>query len=162
QRRVGSTPFTIIPLVAALTPVKNGALAIGPIKGSVVVHVAVGRAPNRDPFDLSSFFGPRTEPRRVDLELEPQNLQVRSLPSANVPANFNGAVGTYTMAFSAGPTNVAVGDPITLKIQISGQGNLDAITLSQQSAWQDFKLYPPSSKIDTQDSLGIQGTKSFE
>ena len=65
------------------------------------------------------------------------------------------------MNFSAGPTNVAVGDPITLKIQISGRGALDSLAIPEPS-WRDFKTYPPSSKVETSDPFGIQGTKSFE
>jgi hypothetical protein len=63
---------------------------------------------------------------------------------------------------TAGPTNVAVGDPITVRVQISGHGALDALTLPDQPAWRDFKTYPPTSKVATSDQLGLQGTKTFE
>jgi hypothetical protein len=66
------------------------------------------------------------------------------------------------MTFSAGPTNVAVGDPITVKVQITGHGNLDALSLPEQTEWRDFKSYPPTAKVETHDQLGIEGTKSFE
>jgi hypothetical protein len=66
------------------------------------------------------------------------------------------------MAFNAGPTNVAVGDPITIKVQISGQGRLDAITLPDFGAWQDFKTYPPNTRVETTDPLGTKGSKYFE
>ena len=62
----------------------------------------------------------------------------------------------------AGPTTVAVGDPITVRVQISGHGALDALTLPDQPAWRDFKTYPPTSKVATSDQLGLQGTKTFE
>src|ERR1017187_288590 len=122
QQPVGSVSFTVIPLLATVTPVRDGALKIGPLNGSVVVHVPGSRPRQVNPFDMDSFFGPRTEPRPVALSVPMQNMQVLPLPKDNVPANFNGAVGKYTMTFSAGPTNVAAGDPITVKIQISGQG----------------------------------------
>ena len=51
------------------------------------------------------------------------------------------------MTVTAGPTNVAVGDPITVRVQISGHGALDALTLPDQPAWRDFKTYPPTSKV---------------
>src|SRR6266567_4425985 len=158
QRRVGSNPFTIIPLLVALTPVKNGTLAVGPLNGSVVVHVPAGGR-RRDIFDL---FGPQTQAQKVSLTLEPRNLQVLPLPAENVPPNFSGAVGNYTLAFSAGPTNLAVGDPITLKVQISGQGHLDGITLPDMESWHDFKTYPPTTRVETTDQLGIKGAKFFE
>jgi hypothetical protein len=160
QRRVGNNPFTVIPFLVALTPVKTGNLTIGPLNGSIVVHVVPGGRRSQDPFE--NFFGPRTQPQRVPLSLAPQTLKVSPLPSENVPPNFNGAVGNFAMAFNAGPTNVAVGDPITIKVQISGQGRLDAITLPDFGAWQDFKTYPPNTRVETTDPLGTKGSKYFE
>jgi hypothetical protein len=63
---------------------------------------------------------------------------------------------------SVGPTNVATGDPITVKVQVSGRGALDSLALPEQNAWRDFKTYPPTTKVETTDPLGLQGTKSFE
>ena len=84
------------------------------------------------------------------------------LPKEKVPANFNGAVGSFSMTVSAGPTNVAAGDPVTVKVQISGRGAFDSLALPEQNAWHDFKTYPPTTKVDTTDALGLQGTKTFE
>jgi hypothetical protein len=66
------------------------------------------------------------------------------------------------MNVTAGPTNVAVGDPITVRIQIAGRGDLGSLTLPDQPAWHDFTLYPPTSKVVTTDPLGLQGAKTFE
>jgi hypothetical protein len=87
---------------------------------------------------------------------------VLPLPKENVPANFNGAVGNFSMTVTAGPTNVAAGDPITVKVQITGRGTLDSLALPEQSAWREFKTYPPTTKLDTTDALGLRGTKTFE
>ena len=84
------------------------------------------------------------------------------LPEQNKPANFTGAVGNFTMTATAGPTNVTVGDPITVRVQISGRGALDAVTLPPQDAWRNFKTYPPTTKLETSDQFGFQGTKTFE
>jgi hypothetical protein len=47
-------------------------------------------------------------------------------------------------------------------VQISGSGALDAVTLPPQDAWQNFKTYPPTTKLETSDQFGFQGTKTFE
>src|SRR5436190_7590181 len=159
QRRVGNNQFLVLTWSVALTPVKTGNLTVGPSSGSVVVHVLGGRR-SRDLFE--NFFGPQTQPQRVPLALDAYAINVTPLPSQNVPPNFSGAVGNYNMAFSAGPTNVAVGDPITIKVQISGQGHLDGITLPNMGAWRDFNTYPPTTRVETTDKLGIQGSKFFE
>jgi len=162
MRQVGNNQFMVVPLLTTLTPVKDGQLTLDALNGSIIVYRRAAGRRQVNPFDIDSFFGPPMEQQQVPLSLEQQTINVRPLPSENVPAEFNGAVGNYTMTFSAGPTNVAVGDPITVKVQISGHGNLDALILREQTAWQDFKTYPPTSKVETHDQLGIQGTKSFE
>jgi hypothetical protein len=91
-----------------------------------------------------------------------ETVQSLPLPAENAPPNFNGTVGSFALAVTAGPTNVATGDPITVKIQISGRGALDSLELADQPAWHDFKTYPPTSKIETTDALGVTGTKLFE
>jgi hypothetical protein len=162
-RRVGNNPFTVIPVLTALTPVKDGQLTLDAMNGSVIVYRQTSGRRQINPFDIDSLmFGTPTEQQQVPLSVEQQTINVRPLPSENVPPGFSGAVGNYTMTFSAGPTNVAVGDPITVKVQISGHGNLDAISLPEQPEWRDFKTYPPTSKVETHDPLGLQGTKSFE
>ena len=161
-RRVGNNQFTIIPVLTVLTPIKDGQLTLDALNGSVMVYRQAGGRRQINPFDIDSFFGPPMEQQQIPLSIEQQSINVRPLPAENVPAGFNGAVGNYTMTFSAGPTNVAVGDPITVKVQISGHGNLDALTIPEQPEWRDFKTYPPTSKIETHDPLGVQGTKSFE
>jgi hypothetical protein len=84
------------------------------------------------------------------------------LPTDTLPPGFDGAVGNYTLTATAGPLNVVAGDPITVRVQITGRGSLDALNLPAQEAWKNFKSYPPTSKIETTDQLGLQGTKTFE
>ncbi|HWD91654.1 MAG TPA: BatD family protein [Verrucomicrobiae bacterium] len=155
QRRVGDASFTVVPLSMAITPVKTGTVSLNPINGSIVLN-------GRDPMDIAGFFGPQARPQQVPLTSQRMDLQVSPLPTEHVPPGFNGAVGTYTMAVTAGPTNVVAGDPITLRIQISGQGPLDTLSLPEQAGWNNFKTYPPTSKITASDPLGIEGSKTFE
>jgi hypothetical protein len=49
-----------------------------------------------------------------------------------------------------------------VRIEISGSGALDAITLPPQDAWRDFKTYPPTTKVAATDHFGFAGTKTFE
>jgi hypothetical protein len=151
QRRLGNASFTILPLLCTLSPVKGGVLTIATSDGSVTV--LGGR---RD------FFGNYQQRGQVSLRTEAQTFRALPLPSQNVPSAFNGAVGNYTMTVTAGPTNVATGDPITVRIQFAGRGALQAIALPEQTAWHDFKTYPPTSEVQTSDQLGLRGVKTFE
>jgi hypothetical protein len=79
-----------------------------------------------------------------------------------VPANFNGAVGNYTLSVTAGPTNVAAGSPITVRIRLQGKGALDALALPAQPGWEVFKPLSPTAKLELTDALGLEGAKTFE
>ena len=160
QVQIGNAVYSVVPLYFSLRATKPGALSMGPLTAEAVLELATpGR--QRDFMDPWGIFS-RGEQRQVPLATEPQPVQVLPLPRENAPATFNGAVGSYTMTMTAGPTNIAVGEPITVKIQISGRGWPDSLTLPEQTEWRDFNTYPPTSKVDLKDSLGIQGTKSFE
>lgn len=138
-----------------ITAVKSGTLTLGPATSSITLLLG---------FRGTDFFGQRlfTEARNVTLTSEAQTIVVHALPKEGVPNTFNGAIGKYNLHMEAGPTTVAVGDPITVKIQISGQGALDSIALPPQPAWREFKSYTPSSKMEPSDRLGLEGTKTFE
>ena len=157
--QIGNRVYTDVPLEIALTTVKTGPVSVGPFTaGAVVVLPSANQS--RDLFSFGMFGG--GEQRQVSLATDTLNVESLPLPAENVPANFNGAIGDYTMTVTAGPTNVAVGDPITVRVQISGHGALDALTLPDQPAWRDFKTYPPTQNIKTTDQLGIEGIKTFE
>ncbi len=152
QRRLGNVPYTVVTLLVAVTPVKTGPLHVDAIQGSVLIN---------PPNQMDAFFGRRADPP-VPLTLPAQELQVLPVPTENAPPNFNGAVGNYTMTVTAGPTNVATGDPITVRVQISGSGALDALTLPEQPEWRNFKMYPPTAQLQTSDQFGLDGIKTFE
>jgi hypothetical protein len=159
RTQIGNRVYTVISESIACTVVKSGALTLGPVTGSVVV-VLPSSNQGGDPF-FQRFFN-TGEQKQVLLATDTLNVKSLPLPAEGAPPNFNGAVGDYTMTVTAGPTNVAVGDPITVRIQISGRGALDALTLPDQPAWRDFKAYPPTQNLKTTDQLGIEGTKTFE
>lgn len=158
QAQVGNSVYTVIPVEVALKAIKTGPLTIGPVSFGLVLEVPInGR--QRDPF--FDFFN-RNQQKQLSVATSTETVQSLPVPRDNVPPDFNGAIGRFTMAMSAGPTNVAAGDPITVKVQISGRGSLDGLSLPDQPAWHDFKIYPPTTKLETTDQLGLQGTKTFE
>jgi BatD DUF11 like domain len=164
--QIGNRVYTVVPVSMALTATRTGTLSVGPLTANVTLLIASPNQSN-DPFfqqfGIHDPFGNFGEAQKqISLATEIVNVPSLPLPTENVPPNFNGAIGQYTMAVSAGPTNVAVGDPITVRIQISGRGDLGSLTLPDQSAWHGFTIYPPTSKVATADPLGLQGTKTFE
>jgi hypothetical protein len=161
RMRSGNSIYGVATLVTSLSPVKTGPLTIGGMEVTLTLQLPLPNQRSRDPFDPFGMFQ-QYERRQVALTTEPATLTVLPLPMENVPTNFNGAVGSFSMSITAGPTNVAAGDPVTVKVQISGRGTLDSLALPEQNAWREFKTYPPTTKLDTTDALGLQGTKTFE
>ena len=162
QRRrvqVGNRVYTVIPLALPLTAVRTGTLVLGPFTAGAVV-VLPSQNQGGDPF-FRQFFN-QGEQKQVTLASDPLSVESLPLPTPNQPANFNGAIGSFTLSATAGPTTVTVGDPITVRVQISGRGALDTVTLPAQAAWNNFKTYPPTTKLETSDPFGFQGTKTFE
>jgi hypothetical protein len=66
------------------------------------------------------------------------------------------------LSATAGPSTVTAGDPITLQVKVTGQGNLEALPFPGGMEWPDFKLYAPTSKTETSHPLGLTGVKTFE
>jgi len=159
QVQIGNRVYTDVPLQFALTAIKTGTTSLGPFTANAVI-VLPSSNQGGDPI-FRQFFN-SGEQRQVSLATDTVNVESLPVPAEGAPPNFNGAVGNYTMTVAAGPTNVATGDPITVRVQISGHGALDALTLPDQPAWRDFKTYPPTSKVETADQLGLSGTKMFE
>ena len=160
--QVGDSVYTEIPISVAVAPVKTGALSLGPASAGLVVEFAL---PNRRRDPLWDPFGmlQRSEQKAVSVATDAETVQALPLPSDGAPPNFNGAVGNYTMTVTAGPTNLSAGDPITVRVQLTGSGTLDSLALPDQPGWRDFKSYPGAApKIDSSDPLGLRGTKTFE
>ena len=153
QRQVGERKFSVLSMFCAITAVKTGPIKISPFNTSVVLN-----PPPNDPF---GFFQRPRDTEQVPLTTGEKEFRALRLPAENVPPGFNGAVGNYTMNVMASPTNVATGDPVTVRVQISGRGALESLALPPQD-WKNFKDYPPTANVETSDVLGIQGTKSFE
>lgn len=160
QIQIGNAVFNVIPATVALTAIKTGPLSVGPITAAVIIQLPAANR-QRNGFDPFEMFN-RGEQRQITLATDTLAIQSLPLPTDNAPANFSGAVGQYTMTVNVGPTNIATGDPVTVRVQIAGRGALDALILPEQGTWHDFKAYPPTAKVETSDPLGLQGTKTFE
>ena len=158
QQQVGNRAYIVIPISVAMTATKAGSLSIGPFTANVVVVLP---SSNRSGDPFFQFFN-QGEQKRIPLATGQASVQSLPLPTENVPANFNGAIGNYTLTATAGPTNVSVGDPVTVRVEIAGRGALEAIKLPDQSNWSGFKLFQPTSKVETSDPLGLEGSKTFE
>jgi tetratricopeptide (TPR) repeat protein len=96
---------------------------------------------------FDQFFG-QTARRQVQVRAAPVHLTVRPLPEAGRPAHFSGAVGRFDFTLSAKPTTVAVGDPVTVEMRVSGKGNLSGVEAPALPAGERFRTYDPTQVKD--------------
>jgi BatD DUF11 like domain len=150
--------YNLVIFRMSATAVRTGELTLA-ADCSLTLQIP-NRSRSQDPFER--FFNGGASLHPTVLKTDTQTIRVLPLPTENVPETFNGVVGSFTMQVTVGPTNVAVGDPITVKATISGNGPIDALRLPEQPAWREFKTYTPNTKSDLNDPLGLTGSKHFE
>lgn len=92
-----------------------------------------------DPF-FGDLFG-RQETRPFVLDCNPLDIEVKPVPTAGRPDSFTGGVGVFDFDVSVGPAQVKAGEPVTVKMRVSGTGNLSQITPPALEENHDFKLY---------------------
>ncbi|MHC5144452.1 MAG: BatD family protein [Planctomycetota bacterium] len=133
--------------IKVLIPKTDGLFELNDV--SVTADLAVGQKQRRDRF-FGNFFGTEYEYERFSVQAKPLQLQVQALPQAGRPADFYGLVGNYTISAGATPTEVNVGDPITLTIQVGGSQFLKPVQWPQLEAIpqmaESFKM--PSERSD--------------
>ncbi len=144
--------YILVSFKQPFTPVKAGLVTVGPATAAIFVP---------DKTRQGNFFFGRPE-NEMRLATEQATIQVLPVPTQNMPPTYAGAVGSFTMSLLAAPTNLAVGDPITVRVKIAGRGALDAVRLPPQPDWSEFKTYPATSAIESGDPNNNSGTKNFE
>lgn len=155
RTQIGQEIYNIFSFKMSVSAAKAGKLNLGPAKMSLNLVIAAPRDPN----DLFGMFS-RAQRREITVASPPVEMNVQPLPPG-APPEFSGAIGRFAWNVEAAPTNLNAGDPITLRIAVSGSGNLDNLRLPDL-AWPDFKSYAPNSSVQTQHPLGLEGAKLFE
>ena len=153
--------YNVIELRTALFPLVSGIIKIP--SASFKCNIIIRQQRNRGSlFDEFMGGGGRRYP--VERSTEPVKMTIKPLPVVGKPEGFTGAVGKYTMDVLAKPTKLKVGDPITLTINIRGEGNIQTIgePLLAPEGMKDFKAYNFEAKVTiTGRGRGIKGEKLF-
>ncbi|MFC1736321.1 BatD family protein [Candidatus Hydrogenedentota bacterium] len=148
--RSGKTEYRAYEIARySLTPVKDGELTVNPV--GLGLNVIVSR----------SFFNQRT--KRYEVTSDSVKVNVKPLPDGGKPASFGGAVGSFEMEASVSPMEVKVGEPVTVRINIFGKGNIDSIGFPTLATTKGFSEYEPESSVSKTAVAGeIFGEKHVE
>ena len=131
-----------------LTPIKPGETEIS-IQAIVFV-------------EKMSMVGGRTgNTAQAMLDTPPVRVRVRPLPEKGRKPGFTGGIGKLELGRPTVSANeVVLGDPLTLTITVSGDGNLESLSppaVPEDPAWQSFT---PTSDV-TRDPMTGRGTKTM-
>ncbi|MBI2167071.1 MAG: BatD family protein [Candidatus Omnitrophica bacterium] len=111
-------------------------------------------------FSGSGFFGRRVE--RL-LKPEPLTVTVKPLPEHGKPASFNGAVGRFRIEASVDKRELKQNEPLTLKVVLEGEGNVETLPRPPIPELTGFKIYDGDSSSQLfKSGTTIAGKKTFE
>ena len=168
ETRKNGRAYDMVVFKTAICAVKSGTLPLGPATLTCQAQIPQKRPsiPHfaNDPFADSFFnnpFAAFSAPQEITIKADAKEVEAKALPTP-APASFSGGVGSFALSVDASPLKAGIGDPITLVAAVSGWGNLDGVGAPRVAEEDGFKLYPPSSKIKTDDDVGIRGTKTFQ
>lgn len=141
-----------------LYPQHSGDIQIDPARFEAVLRVQTQQR-SRSIFD--DFFGTYTNVTKM-LTAPGITIHVAALPGGK-PAGFSGGVGKFSMVPSISQTEVQANEAVTIKIDITGAGNMKLLKTPAIDWPEGFEPYDPkvTNNFHTT-TAGVSGTKSIE
>lgn len=138
-----------------LFPQQNGNITINPFSMTLLVQQRVRPRSFFDDF----FSGVQTI--KTTITSTPVHINVKDLPPQ--PANYYGGVGNFNITSELSSSEVTTNDAVTLKLTISGSGNIRLIRNPEIQLPSDFEIYDPRATDNVKATgNGISGTKTIE
>lgn len=148
----------------ALFPQRDGTLEIDPMEVECVVQIQTRRRSN-DFFD-QFFADPFGNVKNVSYKVKSETVRVHvaPLPTAGISAaNFGGAVGKFSMNAWLDKTETRTNEPVTLRVKVSGTGNLKLLEAPVINVPPDMERYDPKISDNIGKSGGkVSGSRTFE
>jgi BatD DUF11 like domain len=166
---VGNSRYSVLTWVSALSGIKEGKHTLSmEIDATLLLRqqqrTQRSRGAFADPFlddsFFNRFFGAYLE-KEVKVASPKLEMTVESLPEIGKPDTFTGAIGNFRLQVKADPLEISKGDPVTLTMTVSGEGNFGRVQAPQLQKQKGWKSYTPSSEF-LQDSYENRGKKVFE
>jgi hypothetical protein len=165
-RVIDGKPFTVYTWHSLLAAVKPGTYSLA-FEAPLTVRMRTRPLSESklddllgDPF-LQNIFG-ATVQKNIDVQSPEAAMSVLPLPAQGRPPNFGGAVGSFKISTEISSTKTTAGDPLTLRMHVSGTGNFDRVESSMLGGSAQWKTYDPKASFNSTDPLGFRGEKIFE
>jgi hypothetical protein len=142
-----------------LYPRETGNLTIDKGSFDLIVRVKNRNTRSRSIFD--DYFDTYSEVKKT-IYCNRLNISVNPLP-AGKPADFSGVAGKLSLSSSISSQKVKANEAVTIRLKISGNGNLKMIPTPEMKFPADFETYDP--KVDNAFKVttgGVSGTKTID
>ena len=139
-------------------PQMPGALKIPSIvfKGSIIQQ-------NRDIDPVEAFFNGGSGYVEVKRDIVAPGLVLNVMPLPSKPANFSGGVGVFNISAQLNKTDIKTNDPFTVRVVVSGRGNLKLIKQPSIKFPKDFDKYDPKITDKTKITAnGLEGNMIYD
>ncbi len=149
---------TVVYRQYVLFPQKSGKLEIPAVTFDAVVAQRI--AVSDDPFEAFFNGGGYVE---VNKKIVAPKLVINVDPLPAKPEGFSGGVGTFSLKSDISTTELKANEAVTIKLTISGTGNMKLVSAPEVKFPHDFEIYDP--KIEDNYELtanGLSGTKTIE
>ena len=146
----------------ALFPNQSGELSVTPFELNVPVLVQKKKRSNNIFDDF--FNDPFGRGETVDYSAKSNKLKVNvlPLPKERIPESFNGAVGDFTLNSSIDKSKTNTNEPVSLRIDIKGNGNIKLVDIPEVKLPPGFEKYDPKISEQINRTGKIGGKKTIE
>ena len=123
--------------------------------------IVVQQNRNIDPFE--AFFNGGSGYIEVKKKIVAPGIDIEVDPLPERPAGFSGGVGHFTVSASLNKTETKANDPVSVRITVSGTGNLKLVKQPQIELPKDFDKYEPKVTDKTKlTTAGIEGSMIYD
>ena len=123
--------------------------------------IVVQQNRNIDPFE--AFFNGGSGYVEVKKKIVAPSIDIQVDPLPERPAGFSGGVGHFTVSAQLNKTETKANDPVSLRITVSGAGNLKLIKQPQVDLPKDFDKYEPKTTEKTKlTANGTEGSITYD
>ena len=123
--------------------------------------IVVQQNRNIDPFE--AFFNGGSGYIEVKKKIIAPSIDIEVVPLPERPAGFSGGVGHFTVSASLSKTETKANDPVSVRITVSGKGNLKLVKQPQIELPKDFDKYEPKVTDKTKlTTAGIEGSMIYD
>ena len=143
--------------ITRVTPARPGEFAFAPVFRVTVLEPEEDLTRSR-----MGMFTRNVRRRQARIQPDPVRFEATHPPTQGRPHDFDGAIGQFTLEAQASPVTLNVGEPLTLRTQLHGTGNIRSLLPPALEESGDFRVFTPRLIEEDIARDGQSGRKTLE